>query len=60
MDLAMSFNWPAMLLLLLLVPLSVVLYTLMQQRRRRLVARVGSLGLTQEGAGRRLGSRRLA
>jgi Ca-activated chloride channel family protein len=58
MDLAMSFNWPAMLLLLLLVPLSVVLYTRMQQRRRRLVARVGSLGLAQEGAGRQLGSRR--
>lgn len=54
----MSFIWPAMLWLLLLVPLSVALYIQMQQRRRRLAARIGSLGLVQEGAGRRLGFRR--
>lgn len=54
----MSFIWPVMLLSLLLVPLAVVLYIRMQQRRRQLTARIGSLGLAREGAGRRLGSRR--
>jgi len=54
----MSFIWPAMLVLLLLIPLCVGLYIRMQQRRRRIAERYGSLGLTPEAAGRRLGSRR--
>ncbi len=58
MDSSMSFIWPAMLVWLLLVPLFVVLYTRMQQRRRRLAEEYGSVGLVQEAAGRRLGSRR--
>lgn len=54
----MSFIWPLMLLSLLVVPLFVVLYIRMQQRRRLLVARFGTLGIVQSGAGRPLGARR--
>jgi Ca-activated chloride channel homolog len=52
----MSFIWPAMLVLLLLIPLFVVLYIMLQ--RRRFAASYGHLGLVQEAAGRRLGTRR--
>lgn len=52
----MSFIWPAPLSFLLLVPLTIALYMRLQQRRRRLAARMGGLGLAQQGVGRRLGS----
>ncbi len=54
----MSFIWPAMLVFLVFVPLSVVLYLRLQQRRRQSAARYGSLGFTQEAAGKSLGFRR--
>ena len=54
----MSFIWPPMLLSLLLLPPLVVQYIRLQRRRQRLAASYGSLGLVQEGTGRRLGRRR--
>jgi len=54
----MSFIWPETLILLLLIPPCVVLYLRLQRRRRRFAANYGSLGLTPEAAGHRLGLRR--
>lgn len=54
----MSFIWPVMLLSLLLVPLCLVLYLRVQRRRQQLAARYGTLGVVQETAGNRFGSRR--
>lgn len=54
----MSFIWPIMLLSLLLIPPLAALYLRVQRRRQQAIARFGSFGLSQQGAGRRLGLRR--
>ena len=54
----MSFIWPAMLLSLLAVPLIVALYVRLQRRRQQLAARYGSMGFTQQSAGKKIGARR--
>ncbi|NJN80909.1 MAG: hypothetical protein HC802_00515 [Caldilineaceae bacterium] len=54
----MTFIWPWMLVSLLLLPVCVLLYAQAHRRRRDLIARWGSLDLTQSGSSRRVGWRR--
>lgn len=54
----MSFAWPSMLLSLLIVPLLVFGYSELLRARRARLASLGSLGLAQTAAGRKLGWRR--
>lgn len=54
----MTFIWPSLLFALLVLPLFLLLYLRMQRQRRELAARYGSLGLSQQADGHKLGKRR--